>query len=461
MRSVSTSPHRARDATVGGIKNSSLDDNKQFQEDDHLFGQSFAAKRAKGDNAYTNAFAEPFPRYTHEPNLPSSRQSQGSPSYRDMVPVNMPKSSFNPKRGLHGHAPSLPPPSANQRAYRLNGLIGEEAMAIQFGRQMTLGNAGDSGAGFQTTAQPPFQFNPGSQPWMGDATSARFRGGIEQHIDPSPSQYGLMNRAPERAPSDLEYRAAGGANSPGGYHSNTENWSSRLPTRLQRNSADMRAHAEQNAAFGPYYLNQFPYSNLPSPYPPSFVDIYGQGQGFRHNLIAAHDTIPVPPSGYPLAALTPMPASRAQESRPRLRSVLLDDFRANNKLSRRYELKDIYDHVVEFSGDQHGSRFIQQKLETASGEEKDRVFREIEQNAVQLMKDVFGNYVIQKFFEHGNQVQKKVLAERIKGKAVDLSMQIYACRVVQKVKIPLPSTPCSALRADVRCFATGLGAHLG
>ncbi len=86
-----------------------------------------------------------------------------------------------------------------------------------------------------------------------------------------------------------------------------------------------------------------------------------------------------------------------------------------------------------FSGDQHGSRFIQQKLETANSDEKDQVFREIEPNAVQLMKDVFGNYVIQKFFEHGSQVQKKILASLMTGKVVDLSMQMYACRVVQKV----------------------------
>ena len=57
---------------------------------------------------------------------------------------------------------------------------------------------------------------------------------------------------------------------------------------------------------------------------------------------------------------------------------------------------------MEFSGDQHGSRFIQQKLETATAAEKQMVFKEILPNALQLMVDVFGNYVIQKFFEHGS-----------------------------------------------------------
>ena len=56
--------------------------------------------------------------------------------------------------------------------------------------------------------------------------------------------------------------------------------------------------------------------------------------------------------------------------------------------------QDIYGHIVEFSGDQHGSRFIQQKIETASSEEKQIIFDEIvPDNTLQLVQDVFGNYV--------------------------------------------------------------------
>ena len=93
-----------------------------------------------------------------------------------------------------------------------------------------------------------------------------------------------------------------------------------------------------------------------------------------------------------------------------LRSPLLEDFRTNK--TRRWELRvslsfplheqlrlliylqDVMGHVVEFSGDQHGSRFIQQKLETASSDEKQKVFDEIvPANILQLIQDVFGNYV--------------------------------------------------------------------
>ncbi|THC92004.1 hypothetical protein EYZ11_008534 [Aspergillus tanneri] len=115
-----------------------------------------------------------------------------------------------------------------------------------------------------------------------------------------------------------------------------------------------------------------------------------------------------------------------------VRSHVLEEFRANSKGNKRYELKDIYNYIVEFSGDQHGSRFIQQKLETANSDEKEQVFREIQGDSLQLMTDVFGNYVVQKLFEHGNQTQKKILANQMKGHILTLSLQMYGCRVVQK-----------------------------
>ncbi|KAJ3123181.1 mRNA binding protein puf3, partial [Physocladia obscura] len=112
------------------------------------------------------------------------------------------------------------------------------------------------------------------------------------------------------------------------------------------------------------------------------------------------------------------------------RSPLLEEFR-NNK-NRKFELRDIVGHIVEFSGDQHGSRFIQQKLETCSADEKQLVFDEILPHALQLMTDVFGNYVIQKFFEYGNPAQKQLLATQMEGHVLALSLQMYGCRVVQK-----------------------------
>ncbi|KAJ1569158.1 Pumilio 2, partial [Nowakowskiella sp. JEL0078] len=95
-----------------------------------------------------------------------------------------------------------------------------------------------------------------------------------------------------------------------------------------------------------------------------------------------------------------------------MRSPLLEEFR-NNK-NKKYELRDIVGSIVEFSGDQHGSRFIQQKLESANGDDKQLVFDEIIPNTLQLMTD------------------KHLLAKQMEGHVLSLSLQMYGCRVVQK-----------------------------
>ncbi|KAI0062274.1 ARM repeat-containing protein [Artomyces pyxidatus] len=147
-----------------------------------------------------------------------------------------------------------------------------------------------------------------------------------------------------------------------------------------------------------------------------------------------------------------------------LRSPLLDEFRANK--SRRWELRDIFGFVVEFSGDQHGSRFIQRKLENASSDDKQIVFDEIvPDHALQLIQDVFGNYVIQKLFEHGTQAQKTALATTMETHILSLSMQMYGCRVVQKaVEYILPEQQISLVNElephVLKCVKDANGNHV-
>ena len=119
------------------------------------------------------------------------------------------------------------------------------------------------------------------------------------------------------------------------------------------------------------------------------------------------------------------------------RSRLLEEFR--NSRAPGLQLKELTGHIVEFSQDQYGSRFIQQKLEKATPVEKDLVFSEIIDNAYNLMTDVFGNYVIQKFFEHGTPEQKQELARKIKGHVHKLALQMYGCRVIQKALESIPA----------------------
>ena len=93
--------------------------------------------------------------------------------------------------------------------------------------------------------------------------------------------------------------------------------------------------------------------------------------------------------------------------------ILTNWFDCRNNRFPNIQLSDLANHVVEFSQDQHGSRFIQQKLERATPAEKEMVFNEILASAHSLMTDVFGNYVIQKFFEHGTPEQKTALVHKV------------------------------------------------
>ncbi|KAF3770506.1 hypothetical protein M406DRAFT_239908, partial [Cryphonectria parasitica EP155] len=110
----------------------------------------------------------------------------------------------------------------------------------------------------------------------------------------------------------------------------------------------------------------------------------------------------------------------------------LEDFRRSSKSNRKWELKNVFGRVVEFAGDQQGSRFLQEKIPTANSDDRQRVFDEIMVDANALMVDVFGNYVVQQLFEHGTMVQKKLLAGKMKGHVVQLSTQLYGCRCVQE-----------------------------
>ncbi|KAK4041057.1 armadillo-type protein [Parachaetomium inaequale] len=282
-----------------------------------------------------------------------------------------------------------------------------------------------------------FQFNPVSQPWengqgygngfakdtYGNGTSFEKRGSI----------------VGRNSPAGSAYRTGGGLNSPRSFtgtpQPNADAWSRptsrdpRMAAELARRGlADAQAQFAQQPA-APFFPNAFYPQNYAQNYA-QFQPPYGPYSDPRHPAHMAGYGIPTPPYGLGTAAVPTRPA-RDQDPGKSLRSALLHEFKHSPK-SRRWELKDIWTHIVEFSGDQQASRFIQQKLETANSDERDQVFAEIEPNAVQLMKDVFGNYVMQKLFEYGDQVQKKVLANAMKGKVVDLSMQPYACRVVQK-----------------------------
>ncbi|KAK7388122.1 hypothetical protein VNO78_22928 [Psophocarpus tetragonolobus] len=173
------------------------------------------------------------------------------------------------------------------------------------------------------------------------------------------------------------------------------------------------------------FVTQYPSSPLSQPvlsgYPESSPGLLGGRNEMKHP----------PASGKNGGLLSGWQGQRTFDSGhdPKI-AIFLEELKSGK--GRRFELSDIIGHIVEFSTDQHGSRFIQQKLESCAVEEKDLVFKEVLPHTSKLMTDVFGNYVIQKFFEYGNPDQRKELANRLLGQILPLSLQMYGCRVIQK-----------------------------
>ena len=285
-----------------------------------------------------------------------------------------------------------------------------------------------------------YQLNGGAGMWNDTSNGSKTFGSLENYSSQPFADQAYYSKAPRFgdrgsvSPAGSDYRR--GLNSPKYYPAagtpplgpdQMYRPSSRGP-RVQQGQTELDRRL-QNIHFAQQAQAYIQYGQFQGQYPPHLYDY--PPPNFRPGNVAYGYQLPMP--SYPSAQVVPTRPAKDQDIGLGVRSVLLEEFRSNSKSNKRYELKDIYGHIVEFSGDQHGSRFIQQKLETANSDEKEQVFREIQPNALQLMTDVFGNYVIQKMFEHGNQIQKRVLAEQMKNHVMELSMQMYGCRVVQKV----------------------------
>jgi hypothetical protein len=113
-------------------------------------------------------------------------------------------------------------------------------------------------------------------------------------------------------------------------------------------------------------------------------------------------------------------------------SSLLNELRLSIS-GRELELSDCLTRLVDLSRDQHGSRFIQQKLDTCDDTTKETVFVELTKYALDIANDVFGNYVMQKLIEQGHSEQKLNIVKALRGSILDLSCKMYGCRVIQKV----------------------------
>lgn len=167
-------------------------------------------------------------------------------------------------------------------------------------------------------------------------------------------------------------------------------------------------------------IAQYPTSPLASPLMPS-------SPAGGMNPLCRRNEVRFPAKAGPYSGWQGQRVNSFEDSK---RHYFLEELKSSN--AQKFELSDITGRIVEFSVDQHGSRFIQQKLEHCSVEEKESVFKEVLPHASRLMNDVFGNYVIQKFFEHGSSEQRRELADQLVGNMLNFSLQMYGCRVIQK-----------------------------
>lgn len=357
----------------------------------------------------------------------SSPMSQSSRPVMAHQPMSFPLSGI-PSRDLS---------SSHSASRDLNGYSRQQAYPFDDSLEPDVGHMSN-----MPRATNQFNLNNGSQAWS-DAAGNGSRGFAPSY---QTDAYGGPMFDPPRRHSSAQNSLTGSVNHS---HVNSPRFMSAGTPRVDRPTSrniggarDLdRSHAasqlSHNAAGSQIPNNSGIYSNF---YGGNYGTEYSQPGGYAvYNPNSRfQNAVPMaPPYNMPLNQITPgvnPPLHPRKDLDPGkgVRSIVLENFRASNKSTKKWELKEIYGHIVEFSGDQHGSRFIQDKLVTANSDEKERVFREIEPNALQLMKDVFGNYVIQKFFEHGNQVQKHIIAAKMKNLVHELSMQMYACRVVQK-----------------------------
>ncbi|KAE9983730.1 hypothetical protein EG328_009530 [Venturia inaequalis] len=205
---------------------------------------------------------------------------------------------------------------------------------------------------------------------------------------------------------------------------------------------------QQHAAVG--------YRPLYAPHQPSRMN---PQQPYQYQMMSMQPSMMTP--------LAPAHSHNSNEATgdTRIFSPKLNEFRATHKdganrsSAKRWELKDISGHAVEFSGDQHGSRFLQSRIESANSDEKEKLFQEILPEAVQLTKDLFGNWVIQKLFNHGDQAQKRALADKLKTKMYSLSTQMYACRVVQNALEHVLSDQQNELAQELEPWIEKLARH--
>lgn len=156
---------------------------------------------------------------------------------------------------------------------------------------------------------------------------------------------------------------------------------------------------------------------------------YLNGNGAAHLHAQHHSSLS--PYIQPVSQMQPSDRPEDKLQKPPASALMLA-FRRDPNALKTWTIKMIENHIAEFAGDQQGSRLIQNRLDSASSEDKMMVYSEMRPNVRQFMNDIYANYIVQKLFDLMDMPHKLDLASSISGHMRRLSMHTYGCRVVQK-----------------------------
>lgn len=87
--------------------------------------------------------------------------------------------------------------------------------------------------------------------------------------------------------------------------------------------------------------------------------------------------------------------------------------------------------ILHFARDSQGSRFLQQKMETATVDERVLLVEGIRNHIVELSCHPFGNYVVQNFFKHATKSQMVLMTHQFFGSIKKISNDTHGCRAIQ------------------------------
>jgi mRNA-binding protein PUF3 len=319
-----------------------------------------------------NNTAPPFKRSSQEPtfaNLGQGRDSisraseistQTTPAHlhQDISQYPFETTAFSNGRnpssrpGVPHHSISFPSNEGSARAPASSHAT-ERDLPSMFASTLKLDAEAPNGLstnGYANPASQSIQLSAASQPWTSEASSnARSFGqgyaDHESYSDQIPAPYLASKRGSIERGSPATSLHRSSLNSPSYAptpNPRADSWSGSRPIsrnhlltqEFERQQA--AAQYQQNPSFyqnSPYYGNSFPSQYHPvNPY-----DLYNQNPGFRNPMPMPSYGVNFPPF-MPPASIPARPRTDQDPGRG-IRSIVLEDYRASNRSSKRFELK--------------------------------------------------------------------------------------------------------------------------